>query len=164
MKVINVVAAIIKKEDEVFITERGHGEFKGVWEFPGGKIEPGETPEEAVVREIKEELKSEVKVERLFDEINDIHGDRCFNVKFFICSLVSGNLELTEHLDAKWVKPSDINENDFMPADKTVLDNLKSGKHKAFGALKEYAKPELIGKEREALGEAIAEKYRNSNL
>ena len=164
MKVINVVAAIIKKEDKVFITQRGHGEFKGVWEFPGGKIEPGETPEEAIVREIKEELKSEVKVERLFDEINDVHGDRCFNVKFFICSLVSGNLELTEHLDAKWVRPSEINENDFMPADKTVLDNLKSGKHKAFGALKKYAKPELIGKEREALGEAIAEKYRNSNL
>ena len=126
MQVINVVAAIIKKEDKVFITQRGHGEFKGVWEFPGGKIESGETPEEAIVREIKEELKSEVKVERLFDEINDVHGDRCFNVKFFICSLVSGNLELTEHLDAKWVNPVDIDEKGFMPADKTVLDSLKS--------------------------------------
>ena len=156
MQVINVVAAIIKKEDKVFITQRGHGEFKGVWEFPGGKIESGETPEEAIVREIKEELKSEVRAERFFDEINDIHGDKCFNVKFFICSLVSGELELTEHLDAKWVKPTDINENDFMPADKTVIENLKNDKHKAFGVLHKYANSDLIGKEREALGEALA--------
>ena len=125
MKTINVVAAIIKKNNKVFITQRGHGEFKGVWEFPGGKIEPNETPEEAVVREIREELKSEVKVERLFDEINDVHGDKVFNVKFFICSLVSGELELTEHLASKWVEPAEINDADFMPADKTIIDNLK---------------------------------------
>lgn len=159
MQVVNVVAAIIKNEDKVFITERGHGEFKGIWEFPGGKIEPGETPEEAIVREIKEELKSEVKVERLFDEINDVHGDRCFNVKFFICSLVSGNLELTEHLDAKWVRPSEINENDFMPADKTVLDNLKGDKHKAFGILHKCANADLIGKERNLVAKTISKEY-----
>ena len=80
MKIINIVAAIIKKNDKVFITQRGHGEFKGKWEFSGGKIEVGETPEEAIIREIKEELKSEIKVERLFDEINDIHGDKTFSV------------------------------------------------------------------------------------
>lgn len=161
MKIINVVAAIIKKNNKVFITQRGHGEFKGKWEFPGGKIEVGETPEDALVREIKEELKSEIKIEKLFDEINDVHGDKTFNVKFFICSLISGNLELTEHLASKWVEPSEIDEKDFMDADKSVLDNLKSDKFKAFGALYKYANPDLIGKERELVAEAIAEKYKN---
>ncbi|MBR0038971.1 MAG: NUDIX domain-containing protein [Lachnospiraceae bacterium] len=126
MKTVNVVAAIIKKNNKVFIAQRGHGEFKGKWEFPGGKIEVGETPEEAVVREIREELKSEVKVERLFDEINETRGDKIINVKFFICSLISGNLELTEHLASKWVDPSEINDKDFLEADKPILDNLKN--------------------------------------
>ena len=161
MKTINVVAAIIKKNNKVFITQRGHGEFKGKWEFPGGKVEVGETPEEAVVREIREELKSEVKVERLFDEIKEAQDDKVINVKFFICSLVSGNLELTEHLDSKWVEPSEIDDKDFLEADKPVLDNLKNGKFKAFGALHKYANPDLIGKERELVAEAIAEKYKN---
>lgn len=125
MQIINVVAAIIKKENKVFITQRGHGEFKGKWEFPGGKIEVGETPEEAVVREISEELKSIVEVEKYFGEINDIHGDRCFNVKFYICSLISGELELTEHLCSKWIEPSKIKQEDFMEADKTILELLK---------------------------------------
>ena len=159
MQVINVVAAIIKKDNKVFITQRGHGEFKGKWEFPGGKVEDGETPEEAVVREIKEELKSIVKVERLYDEINDKHGDKVFNVKFFICSLVSGELELTEHLASKWVEPVEINDADFMPADKTVLDNLKANKFKAFGVLHKYANPDLIGKEREILSDEIAKEF-----
>lgn len=125
MKTIDVVAAIIKKNNKVFITQRGFGEFKGKWEFPGGKVEVGETPEEAVVREIKEELKSEVKVERFFDEIEDVRDDMVLNVKFLICSLVSGKLELTEHLASKWLEPSEIDEKDFMEADKPILDNLK---------------------------------------
>ena len=125
MQTINVVAAIIKKDNKVFITQRGHGEFKGKWEFPGGKVEEGETPEEAVVREIKEELKSIVKVERFYDEINDKHGDKVLNVKFLICSLVSGELELTEHLASKWVGLAEINVSDFMSADKTVLEKLR---------------------------------------
>ena len=125
MKKVSVVAAIIKKNNKVFITQRGHGEYKGKWEFPGGKVEVGETPEEAVVREIREELKSEVKVESFFDEIEDVRDDMVLNVKFFICSLVSGKLELTEHLDSKWVEPSQIDEKDFMEADKPILDNLK---------------------------------------
>lgn len=125
MKIINVVAAIIKSGNKVFITERGHGEFKGKWEFPGGKIELGETGEEAIAREIKEELKSTVKVLKFFGEINDVHGDRCFNIKFYICELVDGNLELTEHLASKWVEPKDIMAADFMEADKEILDKLK---------------------------------------
>ena len=125
MQTINVVAAIIKSGDKVFITERGHGEFKGKWEFPGGKIEPGETVEEAVVREIKEELRSTVKVLNFFGEINDVQGDRCFNVKFYICELVDGNLELTEHLASKWVEPKDIVDAEFMEADKEILDKLR---------------------------------------
>ena len=126
MKIINVVAAIIKKDNKVFIAERGYGEFKGKWEFPGGKIEPGETAEEAAVREIKEELRSTVKVLKFFGEINDMHGDRYFNVKFYICELVDGNLELTEHLASKWVEPKDIIASDFMEADKEILDKLRT--------------------------------------
>ena len=126
MQTINVVAAIIKSGNKVFITKRGHGEFKGKWEFLGGKIEPSETGEEAVVREIKEELRSTVKVLKFFGEIKDVHGDRCFNVKFYICELVDGNLELTEHLASKWVEPKDIIAADFMDADKEILDKLKT--------------------------------------
>ncbi len=125
MKIINVVAAIIKKDNKVFIAERGYGEFKGKWEFPGGKIEPGETGEEAIVREIKEELKSDIEVEQFFYEINDKHEDRVFNVKFYICRLVKGDLVLTEHLNSKWVEPKDIVDAEFMEADKVVLDELR---------------------------------------
>ena len=124
MQIIKVVAAIIKDGNKVFISERGYGEFKGKWEFPGGKIEEGETGEEAVVREIKEELRSTVKVLKFFGEINDVHGDRCFNVKFFICELVEGNLELTEHLASKWVEPKNIIADEFMEADKEIIDKL----------------------------------------
>lgn len=124
MQIIKVVAAIIKDGNKVFISERGYGEFKGKWEFPGGKIEEGETGEEAVVREIKEELRSTVKVLKFFGEINDVHGDRCFNVKFFICELVEGNLELTEHLASKWVEPKNIIADEFMEADKVIIDKL----------------------------------------
>lgn len=125
MKIINVVAAIIKKDNKVFIAERGYGEFKGKWEFPGGKIEPGETGEEAIVREVKEELKSDIEVEQFFYEINDKHEDRVFNVKFYICRLVKGDLVLTEHLNSKWVEPKEIIASDFMEADKEILDKLK---------------------------------------
>ena len=124
MQIIKVVAAIIKDGNKVFISERGYGEFKGKWEFPGGKIEEGETGEEAVVREIKEELRSTVKVLKFFGEINDVHGDRCFNVKFFICELVESNLELTEHLASKWVEPKNIIADEFMEADKEIIDKL----------------------------------------
>ena len=124
MKIIKVVAAIIKDGNKVFITQRGHGEFKGKWEFPGGQVEEGETGEEAVVREIKEELRSTIKVLKFFGEINDVHGDRCFNVKFYICELVEGSLELTEHLASKWVEPKNIIVDEFMEADKEIIDKL----------------------------------------
>ena len=125
MKTINVVAAIIKKENKVFIAKRGYGEFKGKWEFPGGKIEPGESGEEATIREIKEELKADIGVEKIFSEINDNRGDICFNVKFYICKLKSDKMEVTEHLDYKWVEPKDIVDAEFMEADKVVLDELR---------------------------------------
>ena len=126
MEVINVVAAIIKKENKVFITQRGHGEFKGKWEFPGGKVEERKNKEEAVVREIKEELKADIDVKKFFSEINDNRGDICFNVKFYICKLKSDKMEVTEHLDYKWVEPKDIIAADFMEADKEILDKLKT--------------------------------------
>ena len=125
MKTINVVEAKIKKENKVFIAKRGYGEFKGKWEFPGGKIEPGESGEEATIREIKEELKADIEVEKFFSEINDNRGDICFNVKFYICKLKSDKMEVTEHLDYKWIEPKDIVDAEFMEADKVVLDELR---------------------------------------
>lgn len=126
MRVVNVVAAIIKNDNKVFIAKRGHGDFKGKWEFPGGKIEVGETGEEAVVREIREELKADIEVEKFFGEINDDRGDICFNVKFYICKLKSDKMEVTEHLDYKWVEPKEIIASDFMEADKEILDKLRA--------------------------------------
>ena len=115
-----------KKENKVFIVKRGHGEFKRKWEFPGGKIEPGESGEEAIIREIKEELKADIEVEKFFSEINDNRGDICFNVKFYICKLKSDKIEVTEHFDYKWVEPKDIADAEFMKADKEILDKLKT--------------------------------------
>lgn len=128
MQTINVVAAIIKSGNKVFITKRGHGEFKGKWEFPGGKIELRETAEEAIVREIKEELKSTIKVIKYFGEINDTHGDKIFNVKFYICELVDGDLELTEHLASKWIESKNIIQSDFLESDREILEKLKVDK------------------------------------
>ena len=119
------LGSVLRRQERQPRYQRGHGEFKGKWEFPGGKIEPGESGEEATIREIKEELKADIEVEKFFSEINDNRGDICFNVKFYICKLKSDKMEVTEHLDYKWIEPKDIVDAEFMEADKVVLDELR---------------------------------------
>ena len=102
MKTVRVVAAIIIENDKVFATQRGYGEFKDGWEFPGGKIEPGETPEEAIVREIKEELDTEVEVIELLDTVEYDYPNFHLSMGCFICKIKSGDLVLKEHEAAKW--------------------------------------------------------------
>lgn len=101
MKTVRVVAAIIIENDKVFATQRGYGEFKDGWEFPGGKIEPGETPEEAIVREIKEELDTEVEVIELLDTVEYDYPNFHLSMGCFICKIKSGDLVLKEHEAAK---------------------------------------------------------------
>ena len=97
MKIIRVVAAIIIDDDKVFATQRGYGEFKDGWEFPGGKIDAGETPEEALVREIKEELDTEIEVKELLDTVEYDYSNFHLSMNCFICKIKSGNLVLKEH-------------------------------------------------------------------
>ena len=111
MKTIKVVAAIIKKDNKIFATQRGSGEFQGGWEFPGGKIEPGETPENALVREIMEELDTTIQVNELVDIVEYDYPTFHLSMHCFLCELVSGDLILKEHQDAKWLMR---NELDFM--------------------------------------------------
>ena len=103
MKTVRVVAAIIIENDKVFATQRGYGEFKDGWEFPVGKIEPGETPEEAIVREIKEELDTEVEVIELLDTVEYDYPNFHLSMGCFICKIKSGDLVLKEHEAAKWL-------------------------------------------------------------
>ena len=103
MKTVRVVAAIIIENGKVFATQRGYGEFKDGWEFPGGKIEPGETPEEAIVREIKEELDTEVEVIELLDTVEYDYPNFHLSMGCFICKIKSGDLVLKEHEAAKWL-------------------------------------------------------------
>lgn len=125
MKTINVVAAIIKKDDKIFATQRGYGEFKDGWEFPGGKVEENETPEDAIVREIKEELNTTIKVDKYLDTIEHDYPKFHLSMRCYLCSIVSGNLDLLEAEDAKWLSKDDINTIDWLPADIKILDKVK---------------------------------------
>lgn len=124
-KVINVVAAIIMDGDKVFATQRGYGEFQGGWEFPGGKIEAGETPEAALVREIKEELDTEIVVKELIDTVEYDYPKFHLSMQCFICNIKSGDLVLKEHEAAKWLTKDILDSVDWLPADKGLIDKLK---------------------------------------
>lgn len=129
IKAVRVVAAIIEAENEsgekiIFATQRGYGEFKDGWEFPGGKIEEGETPESAIVREIKEELDTLIKVEKYLDTIEYDYPDFHLSMDCFLCSIVEGSLVLKEHEAAKWLTKDELNSVDWLPADITIIDNL----------------------------------------
>ena len=124
MKQIEVVAAIIRKDDKIFATQRGYGDFKDGWEFPGGKMEPGETPEEALKREILEELDTRIDVERLLTTVDYDYPKFHLTMHCFICSIESGSLTLKEHEAARWLKLSDIYSVDWLPADRVVVDEL----------------------------------------
>mgnify|MGYP002774860147 FL=1 len=125
MKTINVVAAIIIKDNKIFATQRGYGEFKDGWEFPGGKVEKGETPENAIVREIKEELDTEIKVKEYFDTVEYDYPNFHLSMKCYICSVLSGKLELLEHEAAKWLDKDSLDLVAWLPADLGLVDKLK---------------------------------------
>ena len=125
MKTINVVAAIIIKDNKIFATQRGYGEFKDGWEFPGGKVEQGEAPENAIVREIKEELDTVIEVIEYFDTVEYDYPNFHLSMKCYICTVVSGKLELLEHEAAKWLDKESLDTVDWLPADLGLVDKLK---------------------------------------
>lgn len=125
MKTIRVVAAIIIHEDKVFATQRGYGEFKGGWEFPGGKIEEGETPQEALVREIKEELNVEIEVGELLDVVEYDYPNFHLSMDCFICKIKSGELVLNEHEAAKWLTKETLDSVEWLPADLGLIEKLR---------------------------------------
>ena len=124
MKNIEVVAAIIRKGDKIFATQRGYGDFKDGWEFPGGKVEAGESPEDALKREIFEELETHIQVERFVTTVDYDYPKFHLKMHCYICSIESGSLTLKEHEAARWLKLSDIYSVDWLPADKIVVDEI----------------------------------------
>lgn len=124
-KVIRVVAAIIADDGEIFATQRGHGEFKGGWEFPGGKIEAGETPQEALIREIKEELEVQIKVGDLIDTVEYDYPTFHLSMDCFWTEIVSGDMVLREHEAAKWLTKDELDSVEWLPADVMVIDKIK---------------------------------------
>ncbi|MFA9421965.1 MAG: 8-oxo-dGTP diphosphatase MutT [Sedimentibacter sp.] len=124
MKTVNVVAAVIKEDNKIFATQRGYGELSGGWEFPGGKIEKGETPEAALKREIKEELDIIIEVGELLDTIEYDYPTFHLSMNCFVCKIMSGNFVLKEHYDAKWLKKNELRNLDWLPADIELIDKV----------------------------------------
>lgn len=125
MKTIDVVAAIIVKGTEILAMQRGYGEFEGGWEFPGGKVEQGETPEEAIVREIHEELNARISVQRFLTQVEHDYPMFHLSMKCFICTLNDPSFQLLEHHAAKWLDMQHIDIVDWLPADIKVVAALK---------------------------------------
>ena len=131
MKTVKVVAAIIKAVNEngetiIFATQRGYGDFKGGWEFPGGKIESGETPQEALKREIIEELDTEVSVGELMDTVEYDYQQFHLSMDCFWCQIVRGNLVLKEHEAARWLTKDELNNVEWLPADITLIEKIRN--------------------------------------
>ena len=131
MKTVKVVAAIIKAVNEngetiIFATQRGYGDFKGGWEFPGGKIESGETPQEALKREIIEELDTEVSVGELMDTVEYDYPQFHLSMDCFWCQIVRGNLVLKEHEAARWLTKDELNNVEWLPADSTLIEKIRN--------------------------------------
>ena len=120
-KTIEVVAAIIIRDGKLFATQRGYGEWKDWWEFPGGKIEPGESPEDALKREIREELATEIEVGDLLTTVEYDYPQLHLTMHCYLCSLISGQLSLLEHEDARWLTKDDFNSVRWLPADLEIL-------------------------------------------
>ena len=125
MKTIRVVAAVIRDRGRVFATARGYGEYKGGWEFPGGKIEPGETPQEALVREIREELDTEIRVGGLIDTIEYDYPSFHLSMDCFWCEIREGSLTLKEAEAAKWLSKETIDSVDWLPADRGLIGKIR---------------------------------------
>ena len=125
MKTIRVVAAVIHDGEKIFATMRGYGDFKGLWEFPGGKIEPGETPQEALKREIREELASEISVGALIDTVEFDYPTLHLSMDCFWCQLIRGNLELLEAAEARWLTKETLKSVDWLPADSGLIEKIE---------------------------------------
>lgn len=126
MNKIQVVAAIICKEGRVFATQRGYGDWKDWWEFPGGKMEAGEGPEEALVREIREELSAEISVDRFLRTVEFDYPSFHLTMHCFLCSLKGAGLHLNEHEAARWLAPEDLDSVRWLPADDALLPDLRA--------------------------------------
>ena len=130
MKTIRVVAAIIRSKDEkqepvVFATQRGYGRYKDWWEFPGGKIEPGETPEEALVREIREELSADISVGEYLTTVEYDYPEFHLSMACYWCSIKEGRLILLEHEAARWLPLNDLRQVNWLPADILVIEKIE---------------------------------------
>ena len=125
MKTIKVVAAIIKDDDRIFATQRGYGEFKDGWEFPGGKVEAGETPQKALKREIMEELETVISVGELLDTIEYDYPNFHLSMDCFWCKIVSGKLVLKEAEDARWLTKDMLDSVEWLPADVALIEKIR---------------------------------------
>ena len=125
MKTVNVVAAIIRDGNKIFATQRGYGEFKDGWEFPGGKVEAGETPQEALKREIEEELETEIEVGEYLTTIEHDYPSFHLSMKCYWCRIVEGRPVLTEHEAARWLSRDELDSVDWLPADVTIIELVK---------------------------------------
>lgn len=126
MKRIEVTAAIIIKENQVFATQRGYGEFKDWWEFPGGKMEAGERPQEALIREIREELDAEIEVGDLLETVEWDYPNFHLTMHCFICTLLSESLHLNEHEAASWLTKETLDSVKWLPADEGILEKISA--------------------------------------
>ena len=125
MKTIEVVAAIIKQNNNIFVTRRSYGEFENMWEFPGGKMEIGETRKEALIREIKEELELDIDISRYLTTVKYDYPTFHLTMHCFICTISGGKLQLNAHNDAKWTTLEELNQLNWVPADILVIEKLK---------------------------------------
>ena len=125
MKTVNVVAAIIRRDGKILATQRGYGDFAGGWEFPGGKIEAGETPEQAVVREVREELDVVIGVDSLFAVVDYDYETFHLHMRCFLARIENGELRLNEHSAARWLDAETIDDVEWLPADEGIIQAIK---------------------------------------
>ena len=127
MKTIRVVAAVIHKDGKIFATQRGYGAYKDYWEFPGGKIEPGEAPGAALIREIKEELNTTISIERFLMTVEYDYPEFHLSMDCYWCSILEGNLDLIEHESASWLSNNHLHDVNWLPADLQLIERLEQG-------------------------------------